>query len=64
MDKLAQFNGARLGNVQVQGNAITQRVLEVVVQRGAATPEQMAAIQRAAVYAKEHDVTLKEIMVK
>jgi hypothetical protein len=28
------------------------------------TPEQLAAIQRAATYAKEHDVTLKVIMVK
>jgi hypothetical protein len=64
IDKLAQFNGARLGNVQIQGSAITQRVLEVVVQRGAATPQQMQAIQRASVYATENDVVLKVIMVR
>jgi hypothetical protein len=64
VDKLAQFSGARLSNVRVEGSGITQRVLEVVVQRGAATPEQAAAIQRAAAYAKEHDVTLKVIMVR
>jgi RHS repeat-associated protein len=64
VDKLAQFNGARLGNANVPGAAITQRVLEVIVQKGAANPAQMAAIRKAAVYAKEHDVTLKVIMVK
>jgi RHS repeat-associated protein len=51
VDKLAQFDGGRLGTFRVQGEAITHRVLEVVVQRGAASPQQTQAIQRAAAYA-------------
>jgi RHS repeat-associated protein len=64
IDKLAQFNGARLGGVRVEGGAITQRVLEVAVQAGAATPAQTAALQQAAAYAKEHDVVLKVITIR
>jgi hypothetical protein len=43
---------------------VAMKVLEVVVQKGVATPEQMAAIQKATEYAKTIDVTLRVVVMK
>ena len=63
VDKLANFNGGAVGQTVVRESDVTTRVLEVVVQRGAANAQQMEAIRKAAEYAKQNEVQLKVIMV-
>lgn len=64
VDKLASFQGATFANTSVKGSEISSRVLELVVQRGAATPEQIAIIKQYALYAQKYGVQFKVILVK
>ncbi|HEX8411725.1 MAG TPA: RHS repeat-associated core domain-containing protein [Thermoanaerobaculia bacterium] len=64
VDKLANFNGGAVGQTVVRGSDVTTRVLEVVVQRGAANAQQMETIRKAAEYAKQNEVQLKVITVR
>jgi hypothetical protein len=63
-DKLSQFQGGAVGQTVVRAGDVATKVLEVVIQKGVATPEQMAAIQKAVEYAKTLDITLRVVMMK
>jgi hypothetical protein len=64
VDKLANFSGGAVGQTVIRGSDVTARVLEVVVQRGAANAQQMETLRKAAEYAKQNDVQLKVIIVR
>jgi RHS repeat-associated protein len=60
VDKLASFSGGRAPDVVVRGEEVMQKVLEVVVPKGA-TQAQLDILEQAAAYAETHAVTFRLI---
>jgi RHS repeat-associated protein len=63
INKLASFNGKNFAGFNIAANEIKKRVLELVFQKGAATLDQAAAIQRAVEYARSLGIQVKIILV-
>lgn len=61
IDKLASFDGARRGGQVVGGvgSEIQRKMLEVAIQKGVATPQQIEQIKKAVEYAKTQGVGVR-----
>ncbi len=64
VDKIAQFNGGAVGQTAVRGGDVSRRVLELAIQRGVGTPQQMQAIRQAIEYARKYEIELRVILIK
>jgi hypothetical protein len=59
IDKLALFDGARMGNTQIEATAIVGRELAIAIPRGSTTAVQREAMDAARLRAKAFDIDLK-----
>jgi YD repeat-containing protein len=64
VDKLADFKGATSGRREVKAEQIKSKVLELAIEKGKGSKEQLAAIEAAKKYAKKKGVELRVVEVQ
>ncbi len=63
VNKVAAFTGDARGPVRILPDQVRERVLEVAIPQGSATPAQQAALDAAEQYARSRGVTVKVVEV-
>ncbi len=63
VEKLADFTYARRGNVRVDAAMASGRVLDLLIEPGAATTTQLAVLTRVGQYATSRGITLNVVPI-